>query len=92
MLLAHSFVVALLMKYNGTFTFEAAVMFGSLISATDPVAVVSLLKSLGASRTLSILIEGESLLNDGTAAVMFLCANSLVKGAQFDAGSIIGTF
>ena len=96
MLLAHSFVVAFLMRYvlqyDGNFTFEAAVMFGGLISATDPVAVVSLLKSLGASRTLSILIEGESLLNDGTAAVMFLWANSLVKGSEFNVGSIFGTF
>ena len=96
MLLAHSFVVAVLMRYvfqyDGNFTFEAAVMFGGLISATDPVAVVSLLKSLGASRTLSILIEGESLLNDGTAAVVFLWANSLVKGDEFNAANIFGTF
>ena len=45
-------------------------MFGSVISATDPVAVVALLKDLGASKKLGTLIEGESLLNDGTAIVL----------------------
>ena len=45
-------------------------MFGSIISATDPVAVVVLLKELGASRRLATMIEGESLLNDGTAMVV----------------------
>ena len=45
--------------------------FGAVVSATDPVAVVSLLKSLGASPALGMLIGGESLLNDGTAMVVF---------------------
>ena len=48
-----------------------AIAFGAVLSATDPVAVVSLLKSLGASPALTMLIGGESLLNDGTAMVIF---------------------
>jgi len=48
-----------------------ALLFGSIISATDPVAVVALLKELGASKKLGHLIEGESMLNDGTAIVVF---------------------
>lgn len=40
-------------------------MLGGLLSATDPVAVVALLKELGASKKLSTIIEGESLMNDG---------------------------
>jgi NhaP-type Na+/H+ or K+/H+ antiporter len=67
-------------------------MFGAIISATDPVAVVSLLKELGASRTLSTLIEGESLINDGTAFVMFTVMLDLTKGEKFDAGNIILDF
>jgi len=47
-------------------------MFGALISATDPVAVVALLHEVGASVRLGTIIEGESLLNDGTAFVLFL--------------------
>uniref|UniRef100_A0A7S3JZM7 Cation/H+ exchanger transmembrane domain-containing protein n=1 Tax=Aureoumbra lagunensis TaxID=44058 RepID=A0A7S3JZM7_9STRA len=46
-------------------------MFGAILSATDPVAVVALLKELGVSERLGTLIEGESLLNDGTAIVIF---------------------
>jgi monovalent cation:H+ antiporter, CPA1 family len=48
-----------------------ALVFGALISATDPVAVVALFRSLGAPRRLALLVEGESLLNDGTAIVLY---------------------
>ena len=47
-------------------------MLGAIVSATDPVAVVAMLKSLGASIKFQTVIEGESLLNDGTAMVFFL--------------------
>ncbi|MBT7996852.1 MAG: sodium:proton antiporter, partial [Bacteroidetes bacterium] len=50
---------------------KLAFLFGVVVSATDPVAVVALLKELGASKKLGTLIEGESLLNDGTAIVLF---------------------
>ncbi|CAH1803170.1 unnamed protein product [Owenia fusiformis] len=52
-------------------TWTESMMFGSILSATDPVAVVALLKDLGASKQLGTLIEGESLLNDGAAIVLF---------------------
>ncbi len=48
-----------------------ALLFGTLISATDPVAVVALLKEICSRKRLETLIEGESLLNDGTAIVLF---------------------
>ena len=78
MLLIGTYLSALMMTYlfgydekNG-FSFKAALMYGSIISATDPVAVVSLLNTLGASKRITTMIEGESLLNDGTAMVLFL--------------------
>lgn len=46
-------------------------IFGTIISATDPVAVLSLLHEVGAPHDLSLMIEGESLLNDGVAIVMY---------------------
>jgi CPA1 family monovalent cation:H+ antiporter len=48
-----------------------ALVFGALISATDPVAVVALFRALGVPRKLAVLVEGESLFNDGTAIVVF---------------------
>lgn len=48
-----------------------SLVFGALISATDPVAVVALFKEVGAPARLNTLIEGESLLNDGTAIVLY---------------------
>ena len=56
----------------GAWTWPIALLFGTVISATDPVAVVALLKELGASKKLGTLIEGESMLNDGTAIVIFM--------------------
>lgn len=54
--------------------FAAAIAFGALISATDPVAVIAFFRSLGVSKRLSILVEGESLFNDGVAIVIFSLA------------------
>jgi len=49
----------------------AAFLFGALISATDPVAVVAVFREVGVPRRLLTLVEGESLLNDGVAIVLF---------------------
>ena len=50
---------------------SVAAVFGALISATDPVAVVAFFRSLGVPRRLAVAVEGESLFNDGTAIVIF---------------------
>ena len=74
----------------GAFIVLASMLFGAVVSATDPVAVVALLKELGASGT---LIEGESLLNDGTAIVAFVLLIGVVTGAEqfLGTGSFIGS-
>jgi CPA1 family monovalent cation:H+ antiporter len=46
-------------------------VFGALVAATDPVAVVALFRTLGVPKRLQVLLEGESLFNDGTAIVIF---------------------
>jgi len=75
MLLAATFLTACTMyymlDYQVDMSFTACVLFGAIVSATDPVAVVALLKELGVSKRIGTLIEGESLLNDGTAMVVF---------------------
>ena len=77
----------------GAFIWLASMLFGAVVSATDPVAVVALLKELGASKKLGTLIEGESLLNDGTAIVAFVLLIGVVTGAEVftGTGSFIGS-
>ena len=61
-----------------------ALVFGALIAATDPVAVVALFKQLGVPKRLQILLEGESLFNDGTAIVMFGLMLDIALRGQFN--------
>ncbi len=77
----------------GAFIWLASMLFGAVVSATDPVAVVALLKELGASKKLGTLIEGESLLNDGTAIVAFVLLIGVVTGSEIFSGlgSFVGT-
>jgi len=57
---------------------------GSILCATDPVVVVALLKELGASPMLTVQIQGESLLNDGTAIVLYLISYNMLTGKDYD--------
>lgn len=61
-----------------------ALIFGAITAATDPVAVVALFRTLGVPKRLEILLEGESLLNDGTAIVIFRLAVAAALAGQFD--------
>lgn len=69
--------------------FSTSFMVGALLSATDPVAVVTLLKDLGVSPILMMQIEGESMLNDGTAMVIFSVAYGVVSGTMCGFGCVL---
>ncbi len=70
----------LLVFFGFTVPFIFTLLFGALISATDPVAVLALFKEYGAPRRLSLIFEGESLFNDATAVALFIV---LLEIAQF---------
>jgi len=63
---------------------EVAVVFGALIAATDPVSVMATFRELGAPRRLSVLVEGESLFNDGTALVLVGILSSVALTGEFN--------
>ena len=63
------------------FPWIAALLTGALLSATDPAAVLSLLKKTRAPKRLSLLLEGESLFNDATAIVLFSVLITVATGS-----------
>lgn len=58
--------------------FAYTMLFGALISPTDPIAVLAIFKRMGAPRKLSIKVEAESLFNDGVGIVIFLSIYQLI--------------
>ncbi len=85
-------LVGWLVSWGTGLALQAALVFGGLIAATDPVAVVALFRSLGAPRRLQVLLESESLLNDGTAIVMFGLMLSAALQGSFDLRQSITQF
>jgi CPA1 family monovalent cation:H+ antiporter len=83
-------VTAIGMHYLADWAWVGALMFGVLIAATDPVSVIATFKEARAHGRLLVLIEAESLLNDGTAAVAFGIVVALASGQQLT-GFVIGS-
>lgn len=76
--LISTLVVGGILTMAGVLPWSVALLFGALISATDPVAVVAMFRAVGAPNRLTTLMEGESLFNDGTAVVLFHIMGGLV--------------
>jgi CPA1 family monovalent cation:H+ antiporter len=83
-------VTALGMHYALAWDWGSAVVFGVLIAATDPVSVIATFREAKVHGRLRMLIESESLLNDGTAAVAFVAVLGVLAGGHETVVSISG--
>jgi len=79
-------VIAPTMVFLGNWTWPAAILFGTLIAATDPVSVIAMFKELKVEGRLKLLVEAESLFNDGVAAVLFSVALLYANGIELTFG------
>ena len=84
-----SVVFNVFLGYGAEFSMFGALTFSSIVCATDTVAVLSLLKELGAPKYFSCLFEGENLLNDATAMVFYMIFSNLFKAKGITA---VGAF
>lgn len=75
-------VTAVGMHFLANWEWISALVFGALIAATDPVSVIATFKEAKAHGRILVLIEAESLFNDGTAAVAFAVVIALTSGQQ----------
>lgn len=90
-LLLSVFAVGFVMATLLGLPFDDALLFGAIISATDPIAVITLFKNLGAPRRLTLLADGESMFNDATGVIAFriISAIALAPAAAFTGGDAL---
>jgi CPA1 family monovalent cation:H+ antiporter len=84
-------ITAFGMHYLAAWEWPSSLAFGVLIAATDPVSVTATFRQAKAHGRLLLLVEAESLFNDGTAAVAFVTVVSLVLGKHPTSFEIAGS-
>lgn len=85
-------IVGLALHLTTRLSWEEALLFGTIVSATDPVAVLAIFGDISAPRRLSTLITSESLFNDGTALVFFATMLTIVTSHTVDPGRTVEHF
>jgi CPA1 family monovalent cation:H+ antiporter len=81
-------IVGVWLAWLTPLTLTSALLFGALISATDPVAIVALFEKLGVPARLKMLVDGESMLNDATAIVAFTVVMGIIMSGSFQAATL----
>ncbi len=88
-----SVIIALVLNQVIGMAIGTALMFGAMVSATDPISVLALFKRLGVDRRLTTILEGESLFNDGTALVLFrIFLAAAIAGGPISLGQVGSEF
>ncbi|MCX7928529.1 MAG: sodium:proton antiporter [Patescibacteria group bacterium] len=82
-LLLSIFTISFILAIFLNMPWADALLFGAIISSTDPIAVISMFKSLGAPRRLALIADGESMLNDATAVITFRLISALVISGNY---------
>jgi CPA1 family monovalent cation:H+ antiporter len=85
-------IVAGGMHFLADWSWIGAALFGVLIAATDPVSVIASFREMGCAPRVSMVVESESLLNDGVAAVGFAVLSAIAAGASPGIGSVVPAF
>ena len=85
-------VVAAGMHWIVGWSWIGAALFGVLIAATDPVSVIASFREMGCLPRVSMVVEAESLLNDGVAAIGFAVLSAIAAGASPSTASVLPAF
>ncbi|MDR3514367.1 MAG: cation:proton antiporter [Azospirillaceae bacterium] len=78
--LVSTFMIGVVLHAVGNVSLIACLLLGSILATTDPSAVVGIFRDLGAPRRLTMLVEGESLLNDAAAIALFTLLLAILTG------------
>ncbi len=90
--LLSAILVATGLKVATMWSWPTVILLGVLLSATDPVSVIATFKEIGIQGRLRLLVESESLFNDGTVAVLFMVALAALGGAHITAAGVCIAF
>jgi CPA1 family monovalent cation:H+ antiporter len=92
LVLITGFAVAFVAHHVAGLPWPVAAVLGAILGPTDPIAATSVVRRIGAPERLVTILEGESLVNDGTAITIYALAVHTATHGSFDALSAVGSF